>query len=496
MAVYYIDYASGNDTTGNGSSATPYKTLAKALTVAGNNDTVLARGSVGDKATWFREYNHTISEAGLTLAADTGHTPVFAASHEYTSWSATAGTTNVYEAAYASANCWGVWNGTQLLASVASTAACDSTPNSRFFDNAGDKLYVNIGGGAPTSIEAYDVANAFAATISGAGVIVREIIYYYQMQALRLTGGADKVQQSTFRYNTGFSTGASFGFISSHSAGNTIENCIFSHGISAKTFHVGTEADSSGLTVRGCNFNTGHTGVYLDYGTGNLIEDCVASGMSQDGYNAIGATTGTIRHCTAINSVHGGIRAGATGGTSDWVAHHNIVYKTSGEMAFGLITDGGNTDFHHNVVCWVANGIIVQTNGEVNAYNNIFANCTGRGVWVATAYAPTGVRDYNCVYSNVTDYCENWALGAHDIMLAPQFAHPGAHDFRLLFTSPCIDAGVLVTGINEGFRGAAPDMGAFEYVKPLKHGRRRFAFFDVSFLAAWARGRNVLLGGK
>ena len=28
--------------------------------------------------------------------------------------------------------------------------------------------------------------------------------------------------------------------------------------------------------------------------------------------------------------------------------------------------------------------------------------------------------------------------------------------------SPCIDAGVLIRGINEDFEGAAPDIGAFE----------------------------------
>lgn len=44
MAIIHTNYASGNDTTGNGSTTTPYKTVSKALSVAVDNDTVKVAG--------------------------------------------------------------------------------------------------------------------------------------------------------------------------------------------------------------------------------------------------------------------------------------------------------------------------------------------------------------------------------------------------------------------------------------------------------------------
>jgi hypothetical protein len=35
-------------------------------------------------------------------------------------------------------------------------------------------------------------------------------------------------------------------------------------------------------------------------------------------------------------------------------------------------------------------------------------------------------------------------------------------DLRLRPDSPCIDRGVILRGINEDYRGRAPDIGAFE----------------------------------
>ncbi len=45
MATWYTDNINGNDTTGNGTIATPYKTINKAVTVAANNDTINVAGS-------------------------------------------------------------------------------------------------------------------------------------------------------------------------------------------------------------------------------------------------------------------------------------------------------------------------------------------------------------------------------------------------------------------------------------------------------------------
>jgi len=45
MATWYTDNINGNDTTGDGTIALPYKTIAKAVTVAANDDTIRVAGS-------------------------------------------------------------------------------------------------------------------------------------------------------------------------------------------------------------------------------------------------------------------------------------------------------------------------------------------------------------------------------------------------------------------------------------------------------------------
>ena len=46
----------------------------------------------------------------------------------------------------------------------------------------------------------------------------------------------------------------------------------------------------------------------------------------------------------------------------------------------------------------------------------------------------------------------------------PQLVNPAGDDYRLKPTSPAINAGVLIPGINDvGFAGKAPDIGAFEH---------------------------------
>ena len=95
MATYYIDYKNG-DNGGSGATGDPWKTLDHALDTAGNSDTIIVRGADASDE-WYREYGLTIAACaltGLTIEADSGHTPVFVGTQEYTSWAKTAGLEN------------------------------------------------------------------------------------------------------------------------------------------------------------------------------------------------------------------------------------------------------------------------------------------------------------------------------------------------------------------------------------------------------------------
>ncbi len=45
----------------------------------------------------------------------------------------------------------------------------------------------------------------------------------------------------------------------------------------------------------------------------------------------------------------------------------------------------------------------------------------------------------------------------------PRFRDAANRDYRLRSDSPAVDRGRLVSGVTDGYRGAAPDIGRFEY---------------------------------
>lgn len=56
----------------------------------------------------------------------------------------------------------------------------------------------------------------------------------------------------------------------------------------------------------------------------------------------------------------------------------------------------------------------------------------------------------------------------HGFNLAPDFFAPAAGDYTLAGTSPLIDKGIILPGINDAdYHGTAPDIGAFEFASKL-----------------------------
>ena len=49
-----------------------------------------------------------------------------------------------------------------------------------------------------------------------------------------------------------------------------------------------------------------------------------------------------------------------------------------------------------------------------------------------------------------------------NIVADPVFVDAAAGDFRLQWSSPCINAGLAIAGINDSYQGTAPDIGCFE----------------------------------
>lgn len=169
----------------------------------------------------------------------------------------------------------------------------------------------------------------------------------------------------------------------------------------------------------------------------------------------------------------------------------------------GVLASGDFT-LAYNLIYGNANdGALIQGNGtSARIYNNVFYNNGVAGLSISDSTAPNvtvmnnissgnmiadfwrgssgAVADaYNCVDGS---YVGAWQQ-VNSIQSPPQFRNAAGGDFRLLSTSPCIDAGIDLN-FNSDFSGNAPvdaplvpnrgsagsysrnymDIGAFEYV--------------------------------
>jgi hypothetical protein len=71
-------------------------------------------------------------------------------------------------------------------------------------------------------------------------------------------------------------------------------------------------------------------------------------------------------------------------------------------------------------------------------------------------------------YKDLAGLCAATGLECNGFEKNPGLASPTIGNFTLLSSSPAINRGVVIPGINDGFTGSAPDLGAFEFgsVKP------------------------------
>lgn len=119
----------------------------------------------------------------------------------------------------------------------------------------------------------------------------------------------------------------------------------------------------------------------------------------------------------------------------------------------------------HNV-CW--NSRYGDAGIRINApayglliYNNTLFDCADVGSFTSD-YWPNNNPDPSFWTSNLYQYS-----ASNNLFLAnspeTQLMNWSADDFRLKPGAPAIDAGVVIPGFTDGFVGAAPDLGAYEY---------------------------------
>lgn len=138
----------------------------------------------------------------------------------------------------------------------------------------------------------------------------------------------------------------------------------------------------------------------------------------------------------------------------------------------------------HNTTDTVRADIDGFSLGEVlNAWEMVYAR---NNIWVGTdqalyknTHSGPGDLDYNnlwngggganlarwnsITYNTLENFVSAIGQESHSLSVTPGFMDANNGNYRLLSNSKLIDKGIIIPGINNGYAGAAPDLGAFEY---------------------------------
>lgn len=221
--------------------------------------------------------------------------------------------------------------------------------------------------------------------------------------------------------------------------------------------------------------------------SGNLGFDLGDDGVETDGYCSNLRLVGNAFHDVLVGISLAPVYGGPVFAVRNLIARIGAGNSTYSGMSFKLNSGYGESGtiflFHNTCSAELANadGLEIRSPGSwrgLVARNNVWS---GTRFAIANANPDQPVDlDFDCLSTTMPDELAWWqglaerhlrtlpALQAatgqepHGIHAEPAFADPAAGDYRPGAASPLRDAGTVLPGINHVYRGAAPDIGAFE----------------------------------
>ena len=205
--------------------------------------------------------------------------------------------------------------------------------------------------------------------------------------------------------------------------------------------------------------------------------------VSDDAFEPEGACINQrFRNNTVDRSFIGISLAPITQGPT-WVLRSTFANFTGRGIKFADNSDGIVLIYHNT--SWTSatniNGVdLITSIHNVVMRNNIFqstgysfaevptgstANDWNHDNWYTTR-GSTGphFKWENVDYNTISALCNASGLECDGYENLPGFTNPTGGDFTLLSSSPNVDRGVLIPGINDDFSGSAPDVGANEFI--------------------------------
>jgi len=210
----------------------------------------------------------------------------------------------------------------------------------------------------------------------------------------------------------------------------------------------------------------------------NTIYNCGRCGIVFRSSPAVSILRNRVYNCGLQTTDVGALYTYQTDGQGGEIVW-NLVSdtRTSGYGAAGIYLDHGSANYivHHNVV-WNCDAALKMNAPDQNiqVYNNTLVsdknsletsdnNDMAGGVFVNNLFA--GMASIGAA-----------AQQADNLFSVPssEFVKAARPDYRLARRSPAIDAGQVVPLFTDGYRGAAPDIGAYESgAKPFFAGAGR-----------------------
>ncbi len=142
-----------------------------------------------------------------------------------------------------------------------------------------------------------------------------------------------------------------------------------------------------------------------------------------------------------------------------FVYHNTFLTDVPGTDALALLNEGGASTFIR-----ARNNVIAGTRYALHKPNPV--PWSGNGNDLYTTDTTRLVNWMGTRYDTLAAYQAALGQEPQGLSAPPQLVSPTSGVFTPRATSPLVDAGVLLPGINDDYAGAAPDVGAEEWLGP------------------------------
>jgi len=513
---------SGNDTW-PGTQAQPYKTIGKAASVVNPGDYVhVLPGTYREAVSMTRSGS---SSAYITFKGEGSGVILDSSNPTYLDgtpdWTQDSG--NVYVASCPTVTTYAAADGVRLyrrstLSSLKNNA--NGVYGGFFYNSSKKKLYVSIPGpGGDPDNHTMNVATLAQGMKVMANYIVIdgfEIRYYGidDYQAGIWVDGRDTPvgKYLVVRNNTIHNCGEGIWFRGNNCANNLIaNNTFYDAGVTAWPWSAvkNTEIEESSVALEAGWGNVVRDNVVhgqfngIGPGAWDALEDETYNGecdvygnaiydISDDCLEPEGACINLAVFNNSLSDFHMGISGSPiTHGPAYYFRNvmwlwpnHNYNPGDCSALKTGNST-AGRQYFYHNTYCTTAanqNGITPNGNFSNIIHKNNILYATwyaiedmnngggGNSVWdyddIYTTYwvpaDPRYVKWANVRYATLAAWQAGTGQELHGLNANPLFTNMGTGDLTLQSGSPCINMGTVIPNINDGYLGAAPDLGAYE----------------------------------